>query len=52
MKRLERELLNNSYRETESLNVNQSQNLCQNNSDVYNRNEQQEKKEISELIDK
>ena len=51
MKRLQRELLNNSYRETEALNVNQSQNLSQNNSDVYNRNEQQEVKEILELID-
>ncbi len=51
MKRLERELLNNSYRETEALNVNQSQNLSQNNSNVYNRNEQQEVKKISELID-
>ena len=51
MKRLERELQNNSYKETEALNVKQSQNLSQNNSDVYNRNEQQEDKEISELIE-
>ncbi len=35
MKRLQRELLNNSYRETEALNVNQGQNLSQNNSDVH-----------------
>ena len=51
MKRLQIKLLNNSYRENESLNVNQSQNLYQNNSDVYNRNEQQEEKEISEIIE-